>query len=99
MTTDTPLLNLTDLTAQVSSKVSAQGSRAASLGIDLLQKPAVGLASARLAGAKLKPQEVVGFLRVHAARTRRRALPLRTVTLEVLTPAGARAVEITFQET
>ena len=93
MTTDIPLIDLAELAAQVSTQVSAQGSRAAAVGIDLLQKPAAGLASTRL-----KPQEVVGFLRVHAARTRRRALPVRIVTLEVLTPAGARAVEITFQE-
>jgi hypothetical protein len=58
----------------------------------------VGLANFRFAGARLKPQDLISFLFAHAARTRRRASPLRLVSVEVLTPAGVRAVEITFQE-
>ncbi len=75
-----------------------QSSRPAPVGMDLLHQPAVRFADFRLAGKRLKPQDLVGFLRVHAARTRRRAMPTGVVSLDVVTPTGLRAVEITFQE-
>ena len=75
-----------------------QGSRPAPVGMDLLHQPAVRFANFRLAGARLKPQDLISFLRAHTARTRRRALPLRVVSVDVLTPSGMRAVEITFKE-
>ena len=75
-----------------------QGSRPAPVGMDLLHQPAVRFADFRLAGKRLKPQDFVGFLRVHAARTRRRTMPVRIVALDVFSPSGMRAVEITFQE-
>ncbi len=75
-----------------------QSSRSAPVGMDLLHQPAVRFPDFRLAGMRRKPQDFVGFLRVHASRARRRALPVRVVSLDVLTPSGMRAVEITFQE-
>ncbi len=75
-----------------------QGGRSAAVGMDLLHQPAVRVANFRLAGTLLKPQDFVGFLRVHAARARRRALPVCVIGLDVIAPTGLRAVEITFQE-
>ena len=86
MLTEDTVLGLVDL--------GGQGGRSAPVGMDLLHQPAMRLADFRLAGARIKPQDIVGFLRVHAARTRRRALPLRPVSVEVVTPAGARAYEV-----
>ena len=78
--------------------LGGQSGRAAPVGMDLLHQPAVRLANFRLAGAWLKPQDFISFLRIHSARTRRRALPRGIVSLDVLTPTGVRAVEISFQE-
>lgn len=43
-----------------------------------------------------KPQELIGILLVYAARARRRALPPATIGLDVVTPLGVSAVEMTF---
>ena len=56
--------------------LGGESGRAAPVGMDLLHQPAMRLANIRLAGARLKPQNLIGFLRAHAARTRRRAMPL-----------------------
>ncbi len=70
----------------------------ASIGMHLLHQPAVRLANFRLAGAGLKPQNLIGFLRIHAARAKRRTLPVCLVSLEVVSPTGMRAVKVSFQE-
>lgn len=89
MLTEMPVLGLVDL--------GGAATPGAASGIDLFPKP-VAFAGLRLGVSRLKPQEVIGFLRVHAARTRRRAAPARAVNIDVLTPTGMRAVEITFQD-
>ena len=90
MLTDNPLLGFVDL--------GGEGGGAAPVGMHLLHQPAMRFADFRLAGSRLKPQDLIGFLRAHASRTRRRAMPFRLVSLDVLTPGGMRAVEISFQE-
>ncbi len=90
MLTENSVLGLVDL--------GGQSGGPSPVGMDLLHQPAVRFANFRLAGARLKPKDLISFLRAHAARTRRRALPPRFVSMDVLTPSGVRAVEITFKE-
>lgn len=72
--------------------------RAAPIRMHLLDQPAVRLADVSLAGARLKPQYLIGFVRAHAGRARRRALPPSLISLNVLSPSGMCSVEISFQE-
>ena len=90
MLTENSVLRFVDL--------GGESGGAAPVGMDLLHQPAVRLANFRLAGARLKPKDLIGFLRTHAARTRRRAMPLCLVSMDVVTPSGMRAVEISFKE-
>ena len=90
MLTENAILGFVDL--------RGQRGRATPVGVDPLHQPAVRFANFRLAGVRLKPQDLISFLRAHTARTRRRALPLCVVSVDVLTPSGMRAVEITFKE-
>ncbi|SEQ00750.1 hypothetical protein SAMN05216548_102157 [Faunimonas pinastri] len=50
----------------------------------------------RLAGLRLTARELIGYVRVHATRARRRALPAAQISLEVRTPEGAPALQILF---
>ena len=90
MPTENSVLRFIDL--------GGQSGGSASIGVNLLHQSAVGLANFRLAGSRLKPKDLIRFARAHAARTRRRALPLCMISLDVVTPSGMRAVEISFKE-
>ena len=90
MLSEDPVLGFVDL--------RGESGRSSPVGVDLLHQPAMGGADFRLAGARLKPQDLIRLLRVHSARSRRRAFPPGLVSLHVVAPSGMRAVEITFQE-
>ena len=72
--------------------------RAASVGMHLLDQPPMGIAHLRGTGARLKPKDLVSLLRTHTARTRRRALLPRVVSVEIVPPPGMGAVEVTFEK-
>lgn len=69
---------------------------AAALGFGMVRHPALRLATYRVAGVRRKPQDFIAFLRAHAARGRRRAMPTCAVSLQVAAPSGMRSVEIIF---
>ncbi len=66
------------------------------VGVEPLHKPAVRSSDFRFAGAGRKPQDLVGLLICHGARARRAALPVCSIRLEVYTPAGKPAIEVSF---
>ncbi len=80
------------------------------VGVDLLDEPTVSFADFRVAGTRLKPQNIIGFLLTHGARARRRSSPPAgararrrssppaRVVLDVVTPSGKCPVEISFQQ-
>ena len=68
------------------------------VGVDLLDEPTVSFADFRVAGTRLKPQNIIGFLFTHGARARRRSSPPARVVLDVVTPSGKCPVEISFQQ-
>ena len=78
---------------------SRQRGGTAMVGVDLLHQPPMGFADFRIAGARLKPQNVIGFLFAHSARARRRSSPPVRVALDVVSPSGKCPVQISFQET
>ena len=82
MLSENPVFGLVDL--------GRERSGTASVGVDLLHQAAVGRADFRFAGARLKPQELIRFLRIHTARSRRRTFPRALVTLNVVAPSGVR---------
>ena len=90
MLSENPVLGFVDL--------GGEGGGSASVGVDLLDQSAVGRSDFRVAGTRLKPQELIRFLRVHTARSRRRTFPRALISLSVVAPSGVRAIEITFQE-
>ena len=90
MLSENPVLGFVDL--------GGEGGGSASVGVDLLDQSAVGRSDFRVAGARLKPQELIRFLRVHTARSRRRTFPRALISLSVVAPSGMRAIEIAFQE-
>ena len=90
MLSENPVLGFVDL--------GGERSRTAPVGVDLLHQSTVGGSDFRVAGARLKPQELIRFLRVHSARSRRRTFSRTLISLSVVAPSGVRAIEITFQE-
>jgi hypothetical protein len=52
----------------------------------------------RLSGAGKKAKDLIGLLIGHGARIRRAARPQCRITLQVLTPAGLQAVEMSFDQ-
>ena len=71
--------------------------RAALVGMYPLHEAAVGRADFRLSGAGKKAKDLIGLLISHGARIRRAARPRCTIALDVFTPAGNAAVEISFE--
>ena len=71
--------------------------RPALVRVDALHQGAVGPPDVRRAGPRAKAKNLIGFLLGHRARARRAALPRCRVRLEVFTPAGLPAVEISFE--
>ena len=90
MTTEKLIFGFVDL--------RGESGRPSSIGMDLLHQAPVRFSDFRIAGTRLNAKDLVGFVRVYAERARRRASPARVTVLDVVTPAGLRAVEITFQE-
>ena len=84
-----PVLSLVDF--------RRQERRAALVGVDPLHQPAVGRPDFRLAGAGRKAKDLIGLLISHGARIRRAARPRCRITLDVFTPSGNPAVEISFE--
>jgi hypothetical protein len=66
------------------------------VGMDPHHKPTVRGSNFRVPGIGRKPQDLVGLLICHGARARRASLPLCSIRLEVFTPTGKPAVEISF---
>jgi hypothetical protein len=60
-------------------------------------EPSVGRPDFRLTGAGRKAKDLIGLLISHGARIRRAARPRCTIALDVFTPAGKAAVEISFE--
>ena len=90
MLSENPVLGFVDL--------GGECSRSTPVGMHLLHQTAVGIPDFRFAGPRLKPQDLIRFLRVHSARSRRRTFPRALISLSVVAPSGMRAIEITFQE-
>ena len=64
------------------------------VGMEFLHQPAIRLSDLVEARARLKPQDLVGFLFRHRARLRAR--PRVAIALSVFTPAGKPAVKISL---
>ncbi len=71
--------------------------RPALVGMNALHQPAVGRPDFRLTGAGRKAKDLISLLISHGARIRRAARPRCLITLDVFTPAGDAAVEISFE--
>ncbi len=71
--------------------------RAPLIGVHALHEPAVSRPDFRLSGAGKKAKDLIGLLISHGARIRRAARPRCTIALDVFTPAGHSAVEISFE--
>ena len=67
------------------------------IGADLLQRATLGRPDFRLAGAGRRARDLIGLLMSHGARIRRAARPRCRIALQVLTPAGEPAVEVTIE--
>ena len=89
MSSEQPVLSLVDF--------RSQERRAPLVGMHGLHQPAVGRPDFRLSGAGKKAKDLIGLLVSHGARIRRAARPRCTITLDVFTPAGYPAVEISFE--
>ena len=89
MSAEKPVLSLVDF--------RRQERRASLIGVHGLHQPAVGRPDFRLSGAGKKAKDLIGLLVSHGARIRRAARPRCVITLDVFTPAGDPAVEISFE--
>ena len=67
---------------------------APAVGVSVLHEPAVGFSDVGLAGARSKPQHLIGLLFAHGSRARRSTLPRTGIELSVFTPSGKPAVKI-----
>jgi hypothetical protein len=88
MLIDPPVLGIGDL---------AGSADRGAISLELLRVQTINPAGHNAVAPRRKAQELIASLRVHAARTRRRALPLQSVSVDVLNPDGLRAVEMTFE--
>ena len=69
----------------------------APVGMDLLHKLPVRRNDVRLAGPGRNAKDLIGLVIGHSARLRRAALPRTIVSIDVFTPSGKSAVEISFK--
>ena len=67
------------------------------VGVNPLHQPAMSRPDFRLSGAGRKAKDLIGLLISHGARIRRAARPRCRIALDVVTPAGDPAVEISFE--
>lgn len=70
---------------------------AALVRVNPLHQAPVGPPDFRLTGAGRKAKDLISLLVSHGARIRRAARPRCVVTVDVFTPAGIPAVEISFE--
>ena len=71
--------------------------RAALIGVEPLHQVPMRGPDFRLTGAGRKAKDLIGLLVSHGARIRRAARPRCAIRLDVFTPAGKPAVEISFE--
>ena len=76
-----------------------KNSRASSVGMKLEHKAPMSRSDFGDVSIPPKPKDLVGLLLGYGARTRRASLPRVTVNMEVFTPAGQHAVQISFKKT
>ena len=67
------------------------------VGVHALHQPTVGRPDFRLTGTGRKAKDLIGLLICHGARIRRAARPRCRIALDVVTPSGHSAVEISFE--
>ena len=89
MVTEKPVLSFVDF--------RRQERRAPLVGVHPHHQPAMSGPDFRLTGAGRKAKDLIGLLVSHGARIRRAARPRCRISLEVFTPAGHSAVEISFE--
>ena len=88
MIAEKPVLSLVDF--------RREERRTALVGVHPHHEPAVGRPDFRLTGAGRKAKDLIGLLISHGARIRRAARPRCRIVLDVVTPSGHPAVEISF---
>lgn len=86
MTAEKYFLGLVDASSQVR--------RSPLVGVEFLHQRAVGASDFRVGSARFKPQDLMRLFFGHRAMARRLSAPRTRVFLDVLTPAGRPAVEI-----
>ena len=64
------------------------------IGRRALDEAAVGVKHGVLSRTNLKPQNLIGLLKAHGARSRRNAIPRVSIRMSVFTPVGKPAVKI-----
>jgi len=89
MFAEKPVLSLVDL--------GSEERRAPLVRVNPLHQPPMSGPDFRISGAGKKAKDLIGLLVGHGARIRRAARPRCRITLEVFTPAGHPAVEISFE--
>lgn len=67
------------------------------VGVQFLHETAVSSPDFRIGSARFKPQDLMRLFFGHRAMARRLSAPRTRVFLDVLTPAGRPAVEISFE--
>ncbi len=67
------------------------------IGVHPHHEPVVGRPDFPISGAGRKAKDLIGLLISHGARIRRAARPRCRITLDVITPAGLPAVEISLE--
>ena len=70
---------------------------AAPVGVDAAQQPTVRGNNLRFSGSRRNAKDLIGLLIGHSARLRRSAMPRSVVRIDVFTPSGKPAVEISFE--
>ncbi|ODN70001.1 hypothetical protein A6302_02657 [Methylobrevis pamukkalensis] len=66
--------------------------------MNALHQPSMGGTDLGLSGPIRKSKDLVRLLLAHGARARRATLPRTVVELEVFTPSGKAAVQISFKQ-
>lgn len=67
------------------------------VGVQFLHETTVGAADLRIGSARFKPQDLMRLFFGHRAMARRLSAPKTRVFLDVFTPSGRPAVEISFE--
>lgn len=67
------------------------------VGVQFLHERAVGSPDVRIGSARFKPQDLMRLFFGHRAMARRLSAPKTRIFIDVFTPAGNPAVEISFE--